>query len=108
MFFRCFMELDKSNMVTILSFDSQCIKRLLERNEVGHDFPLFFKSRKKHKNHTSYITAIDIALENNQLRAAQSIIDYITKWQNSFAFNFLFKDNFVQLLKKGINVKELV
>lgn len=73
------MELDKSNMATILSFDSQCIKKLLSEDYGGYDFPLFFKLKKKTVASTSFITAIDVALENNQIMAAQLIIDYITK-----------------------------
>jgi hypothetical protein len=35
------------------------------------------------------------------------IVDYITKFQNNYAFNFLFTDTFVRLLEKGIDVKDL-
>lgn len=70
LFFRCFMELDKSNMVTILSFDSQCIKVLLREDRV-YDYPLFFKIRTKgFGGQRIGKTAIDIALENNQISAA--------------------------------------
>ena len=35
-------------------------------------------------------TAIDIALENKQYVAVEKMIDYIVKYQNNFAFYFIF------------------
>ena len=50
------------------------------------------------------ISAIDTAIENNQIRATNAIISYIVKYQNNVVFSFLFEKNFVSLLDKGINV----
>jgi hypothetical protein len=55
-----------------------------------------------------YKSAIDIALENNQVTACNLIIDYIVQYQNNFAFTFLFQENFLDLVKKGIQVSKLL
>jgi Fe-S cluster assembly iron-binding protein IscA len=103
------MELDKSNMISVLSFDSRCIKVLLDHNECkSYEYPLFYKMRHKQDDEIILNTAIDIALDSNQVRAANLIIDYIVDNQNSFAFSFLFKDNFWKLLEKGIGVSSLL
>ena len=82
---------------------------MLLREDRVYDYPLFFKIRTRGPGGRRVgKTAIDIALENNQISAAQQVVDYITQHQNSFAFSFLFKENFVILLEKGINVRELL
>lgn len=54
-------------------------------------------------------SAIDTALENNQLRAINLIIDYLVKHQNSYVYFFLFRENFIKLLRKGsINISALL
>jgi hypothetical protein len=53
------------------------------------------------------VTAIEIALENNQVRALNKIIEFIVKCQNSYFFSFLFEDNAIDLLEKGIIMKPL-
>ena len=65
--------------------------------------------RVKLKNKESVLkSAVDIALEENQLRALNMIINYIVQYQNNFAFNFLFKDIFIDLLEKGIKLRPVL
>jgi hypothetical protein len=51
---------------------------------------------------------IDIALENNQLRSVELMIDYIVKHQNEYVFSNLFHKSFVELLNKNIPVLSLL
>ena len=47
-FFKTFLELDGTNMVSILSFDSRCLKLLLTEDNVEYfspEFPLFYKNK---------------------------------------------------------------
>lgn len=54
-------------------------------------------------------SAIDTALENNQLRAINTIIEYLVKHQNSYVYFFLFRENFIKLIRKGgINIASLL
>jgi len=52
-FFRSFMELDHSNMIQILSFESRFIERLLEEvitsDSYSFDHPLFYKMQHTQK-----------------------------------------------------------
>lgn len=80
------MELDKSNMVSMLSFDSRCIRLLLNHfagnaEENPKKYPLFYKNRYVLDNEEVVeTTALDIALQNNQIRAANLIVDYIVRY----------------------------
>jgi hypothetical protein len=50
MLYKCFLELDGSNMTSILSFDSRSMRFLLSENHTEYfnsDFPIFY--RNKHK-----------------------------------------------------------
>ena len=104
------MELYQSDLVQMLSFDTGCIKQLLDNDNWEDKFtnPIFYRLRQKIINTVSYVSAIDIALEYNQIRALNLIIKYIVENQNSYAFSFLFKDNFIELMEKGIIVTELL
>ena len=70
-FYKSFLELDGSNMVTILAFDSGSMEFLLsEENQEFFDekFPVIYKTKiPKKKNPSRYFfnTAIDNALKNN-------------------------------------------
>jgi hypothetical protein len=44
------------------------------------------------------ITAIEIAVENNQIVALTNIIDFVVKYQNSYAFSYLFENHLLSLL----------
>lgn len=54
------------------------------------------------------LTAIDIALENNQMRSLSLIIQYIIDYQNSSVFKFLFEESLIYLLEKGIKLTPLL
>ena len=87
-------------MTSILSFDSRSMEVLLGEEHSKHfsdEFPLVYKTKIQKKNNNKkffYRSAIDNALKNNQMRAIQIIIDYITKYQNNFVSSFLFLKNF--------------
>ena len=85
-----------ANMVTILSFDSRCIKALLRDQNIkniDHRYPIFHKicywnhypkeNSLEIKNEGECFiieNAIDIALSNNQIMALNQIIGYIVKY----------------------------
>lgn len=85
-FFKTFLELDGTNMVTILSFDSRSLSVLLNDDHSSYftpQFPLFYKSKIQktdNKDKFFYRSAIDMAIQNNQLTAASCILEYITKY----------------------------
>lgn len=54
------------------------------------------------------MSAIDLALENNQLRAIKIIFDYIINYQNSYVYSFLFEDNLIDIMDKGIDCSSLI
>ena len=65
------MELDGSNMVSILSFDSNSIEHILsDKNDefFTSEFPIFYKNKISKKNNLDkffYRSAIDTAIRNN-------------------------------------------
>ena len=73
-----------SNMITILSYDSRPIKILLDdKNQdlFRRKYPLFYNYKHTDlKGDVRYQSAIDIALEANQIRAITLIIEYIIKY----------------------------
>ena len=70
-FYKSFLELDGSNMVSILSFDSRSMKYILDEKNDSYfsaEFPLFYKNRMCKSNNSNkfyYRSAIDSALKNN-------------------------------------------
>ena len=83
-------------MVSYLAFDNRSIKELLkdDNNACFSDrYPMFYKN----KDGTS---AIDSALDNNQIRSVNLMIDYIITYQNSYVYAHLFENNLVELLQK--------
>lgn len=71
-FFKTFFELEKTNLVTILSFDSRCIKALFNekyKDTYDRTYPLFYKIKYNLNKQEVIISAIDISLKNNQIRA---------------------------------------
>ena len=50
---------------------------------------------------------MDVALENNQIRACELIISHIVKYQNNYTASFLFRNNILKMLDKGIDLEEL-
>lgn len=104
-FYKSYDEINFSNMVTVLAFDNKTIDMLLNTKK-SHLFcpkyPLFFKSM------CGAHSAVDISLNSNQIRAVNKIINYIIEHQNSFIFSYLFKDNLIQIMQKGIKVSKLL
>lgn len=49
-----------------------------------------------------------MALESNQVIALNKMIEYIIAYQNHYCFSFLFENNLLQLLDKGIKVTSLL
>ena len=49
-----------------------------------------------------------MALRTNQVYAVQLVINYMVKYQNNYVSSFLFKNNFKELIEKGIKVDELM
>ena len=101
-------------MVSILSFDSRSLKILLnEKNDkfFQSDFPLFYKNKIQKNNNKKkffYRSAIESALRNNQIRAIQCIIEYIVKNQDNWVSSYLFENNFVTLVERGVQVADLL
>ena len=70
-FLKSFLELDGTNMASILSFDSKSTRYILDDKHKGFfqsDYPLFYKNKIKKINNNNkyyYRSAIDNALKNN-------------------------------------------
>ena len=115
MFYKAFLELDGSNLVSILSFDSRSMEFLLQdqfSEYFSKEYPIFYKNKIQKGNWKDqrffYRSAIDNALRNNQVKAVQIMCDYIVKYQNNFASAFLFSRTFPVLIEKGIEVTNLL
>jgi hypothetical protein len=103
-FFDVFLELEKKSMINYLAFDSKCIHALLDdRNKpyFSREFPLFYKQANGE-------SAIDDALEKNQIRSVNIMVEYILKYQNNYCYSNLFLHNFVDLLNKGCKCSDLL
>lgn len=112
-FYKTFLELDCSNMVSILAFDSKSIKHLLSednKNLFNEEFPIIYKIKvaKQKGNNFFYTNAIDNALKNNQVEGVKYLIKYIIQFQNNYISSFLFLKNLPILLQKGIEVEHLL
>jgi hypothetical protein len=69
-FYKSFLELDGSNMVNILAFDSNCLRQLLDdkhQHLFSDDYPIIYKVKVSKTNQKGYFytTAIDNALKYN-------------------------------------------
>ena len=85
-FFKVFLELGIKSMISYLAFDSRSTRTLLDTSKervFGTQFPVFYKNEDGR-------SAIDVALQNNQIRSVNLMIDYIIKYQDSFAYSHLF------------------
>jgi len=91
-FFDAYLDLEMRNLVSILAFDSSVIKMILSRKNqsfITDQYPIFYKNRhEKIKN--KFCNAIDVALENNQIRAIGYIIDHVIEFQNDYTSFYLF------------------
>ena len=77
-FFKVFLELGIKSLVPFLAFDARSMRSLLDKNNKSYfddEFPLFYKNNDGR-------SAIDTALENNQIRSVNLMIDYIVAYQN--------------------------
>ncbi len=75
-FFKVFLELGIKCMVGYLAFDNRSIKELLgDHNEAYFTakYPVFYKNEDGR-------SAIDVALDNNQIRSVILMINYIVKY----------------------------
>ena len=84
-FYKTFLELDCSNMVSILAFDSKSIQNLLADSNshlFNPEYPIIYKVKvAKNKGTNFYYTnAIDNALKNNQVEGVKYLISYIVKY----------------------------
>jgi hypothetical protein len=84
-FYKTFLELGVSNMVSILAFDSASMESLLgEANEsyFSEEFPIIYKNKVQKRDGKSHFftTAIDYALKNNQVKAVDLMVKYIVKY----------------------------
>jgi len=69
-------------MIQILSFDSRIVRTLLsfEFSQFNKDTPIFYKMRHVIDDEIKNVSALDVALENNQIRALNLIIKYIIEF----------------------------
>ena len=101
-------------MVSILSFDSNSMRLILDESNEEYftpQYPLFYKNKMPKTNNKDkffFRSAIDSALRTNQVSAIGTMIDYIIKYQNNFVSSFLFKNNFTELLEKGLELSCLI
>lgn len=80
-FFKSFLELDMSNLASVLSFDNRLVQALLSEDKIetiNHEYPVIYKIRSKNSEVPK--TAVDIALINNQIMAVNTMISYIVRY----------------------------
>lgn len=90
-------------MVSYLAFDNRSIKSLLDsKNEkfFNDKFPLIFKNEQGE-------SAIDTALNYNQIRSVNMMVAYMIKYQNTYVYAHLFEKNLIDLIDKGVNMTDL-
>lgn len=120
-FLKAFLEFNKANLVQILSFDSKSIAALLDKSNEKYfrvEYPIIYKLSQQdyqmnkscggHQHSCTKVSAIDTAIQNNQVRALAIMIDYITKYQNSYVYSYLFQDNLIKLMEMGIEISHLL
>ena len=119
-FHNAYLELENQNMVSILSFDSKAVKCILEDKldpeTIKEGFPLIYKNKKQItvvNNNKKIVlqktySALDIAKENNQIRAIQIIIDFIIKYQDNYVSSFMLKNNVLDFFDMGIEMHHLM
>ena len=93
-----------SSLINHLASDSKSVKALLDdRNKqyFSSEFPLFYKQRGGR-------SAIDQALDANQIRSVNSMISYLLEYQNSYVYANLFRHNFVDLVNKAVRLDKLL
>ena len=91
-------------MTIHLAFDNRSIKKLLSpknRKYFSDEFPIFYQNRDKR-------TAIDVALDRNQIKSVDLMLDYIVHYQNSYVYSYIFKYNLIELLEKNVMLTDLM
>jgi|TARA_B110000305_G_C19407318_1_gene623476 hypothetical protein len=112
-FYKTFLELDASNMASILAFDSRAMECLLrdENSEYfSEEYPIIYKNkiRKKTGKDFYYISALDAALKNNQVKAVNKMIEYVVKYQNNYVSSYLFLKILPSLMQKDIKIQAIL
>ena len=90
-------------MTIHLAFDNRSIKKRLSKSNKKYfsvDNPIFYLNHDKR-------TAIDVALENNQIKSVDLMLHFIIKYQNSHVYANLFKYNLVSMINTGVELAEL-
>ena len=64
-------------------------------------FPIFYAGEDGN-------SPIDIALENDQIRSDNLMIMFVVQYQNTFVYQFIFLEIFVDLLNIGITLTPLL
>lgn len=75
-FYKVFLELGVKSLIPFLAFDARTVRSLLHdknRKYFNDEFPLFYKNEDGR-------SAIDTALDNNQIRSVNLMIDYIVEY----------------------------
>ena len=65
------------------------------------------KAKKNQEGKFFYRSAIDSALKCNQVKAVETIIQYVVDYQNHFISSYLFNKNLPDLIDVGIPVTNL-
>lgn len=73
-------------------------------------FPIIYKNQipKRSGKGFYYLSALDIALKTNQVKAVHILVDYIVKYQNNVVSSFLFTRIMIALIEKGISVHDVL
>ena len=106
-FYKVLLEFDLRNLIHILAFDQNSMEKLLSEEDNKAEFskmdkyPIFFLDNENR-------SAIDNALDANQLGSVALMIEYVVRHQNRFEFNCLFSHNLVELLEKATKVSTLL
>lgn len=91
------------NLLSYLAFDRKSVKHLLSDENQKHvdpQYPLFYMNRDRR-------SAIDSAIDMNQIQSLNLMIDYITKYQNKAVYSHIFAGNLVTMLQKEVRCKAL-
>jgi len=102
-FCKVFLELNMKSLLSYLAFDRRSIETILNKGEGAHinpEYPLFFKNPDTR-------SAIDTALDLNQISSVKLMTDYIIKHQNSHIYSHLFKYNLIDQIQKQVACEDL-
>ena len=84
-FYKSLLELDMTNMVSMLSFDGRSMEFLLDdgfSDYFSSKYPIFYKNKIRKGNSDKYFyrNSIQNAFKNNQVRAVDIILNYMIKY----------------------------